>query len=67
MSKSEIKSSKPKLTDAERHARFVENAKKIGASEDIADFDKAFAQVVRPLSHPIQKPVNPRGAQLKGG
>ena len=32
----------PKLTDAERHERFVETAKKIEASENIDDFDKAF-------------------------
>ena len=32
----------PKLTDAERHKRFVETAKKVEASENIDDFDKAF-------------------------
>jgi len=32
----------PKLTDAERHARFVETAREVGASEDPKDFDKAF-------------------------
>jgi hypothetical protein len=36
----------PKLTDAERHARFVETARKIGASEDPKDFDKAFKNIV---------------------
>ena len=40
-------SRKPKLTDAERHRRFVELAKKVGASEDITDFDRAFEMVVR--------------------
>jgi hypothetical protein len=39
---------KPKLTDAERHKRFVEVAKKIGASEDIVVFDEAFKRVVCP-------------------
>jgi hypothetical protein len=34
-----------KLTDAERHARFVETARKVGASEESADFDKAFKKV----------------------
>ena len=38
--------SKPKLTDAERHARFIETAKKVGASEDPKDFDRAFKKVV---------------------
>jgi hypothetical protein len=36
------KNKKPKLTDAERHKRFVETAKKVEASENIEDFDKAF-------------------------
>jgi hypothetical protein len=31
-----------KLTDAERHKRFVETARKVGASERSEDFDKAF-------------------------
>lgn len=36
---------KPKLTDAERHKRFVEMAKQVGASDDPKDFDKAFKKV----------------------
>jgi hypothetical protein len=32
----------PKLTDAERHKRFVETATKVGASDKSEDFDKAF-------------------------
>jgi hypothetical protein len=35
--------SKPKFTDAERHKRFVETAKKVEASDNIDDFDRAFA------------------------
>jgi hypothetical protein len=38
---------KPKLTDAERHARFVETARKVGASEDPKDFEKAFDKVAK--------------------
>jgi hypothetical protein len=38
----------PKLTDAERHARFVETAKQVGASENAKDFDKAFDRVATP-------------------
>jgi hypothetical protein len=34
-----------KLTDAERHKRFVEMAKEVGASEDPKDFEKAFKRV----------------------
>jgi hypothetical protein len=33
---------KSKLTDAERHKRFVETAKKVDASDKSEDFDKAF-------------------------
>jgi hypothetical protein len=36
---------KPKLTDAERHKRFVEMARKIEASDDPKDFEKAFKKV----------------------
>lgn len=36
---------KPKLTDAERHKRFVETAEKVEASADRAEFDAAFAKV----------------------
>lgn len=36
---------KPKLTDAERHKRFLAMAKEVGASNDPKDFDKAFMKV----------------------
>jgi hypothetical protein len=39
---------KPKLTDAERHKRFVDMARKVEASDDPKDFDKAFDKVVTP-------------------
>jgi hypothetical protein len=42
------KPQKPPLTDAERHKRFVEVAKKVGASDDIAEFDRAFEKVTKP-------------------
>ena len=35
----------PKLTDAERHKRFVETAREVGASDDPKDFDEAFEKV----------------------
>jgi hypothetical protein len=38
----------PKLTDAERHARFVETAHEVDASDDPDDFEKAFGRVVTP-------------------
>jgi hypothetical protein len=38
----------PKLSDAERHKRFVEMAHEVEASEDPKDFDKAFKNVVLP-------------------
>ncbi len=37
---------KPKLTDAERHKRFVAMAKEVEASDDPKDFEKAFRNVV---------------------
>lgn len=37
-----------RLTDAERHRRFVEMAKEVGASEKPQDFDKALKQVTGP-------------------
>lgn len=36
---------KQKLTDAERHKRFVEMARQVGASENPKDFDRAFKKV----------------------
>ena len=38
--------------DAERHARFVEMAREVGASEDPKDFDKAFKAVTPRPRHP---------------
>jgi hypothetical protein len=46
MTKKTVKSKRTKLTDAERHARFIETARKIGASEDPKDFEKAFGKVI---------------------
>ncbi|MGB9368129.1 MAG: hypothetical protein WCE79_19155 [Xanthobacteraceae bacterium] len=37
---------KPKLTDTERHKRFVDMAREVGASDDPKDFDRAFKKVV---------------------
>jgi hypothetical protein len=39
---------KPKLTDTERHKRFVQMAREVGASADPKDFEKAFKKVVAP-------------------
>lgn len=36
---------KPKLTDEERHARFLEMAREVRASDDPEDFDRAFEEV----------------------
>jgi len=47
--------SKPKLTDAERHKRFVEMAQKVGASEDPKDFEKAFKRVASISKRPSPK------------
>jgi hypothetical protein len=37
---------KPKLTDDDRHKRFLEMARQVGASNDPKAFDKAFKKVV---------------------
>lgn len=39
---------KPKLTDAERHKRFLEAAREVGASDDAKDFDRAFKKIACP-------------------
>ncbi len=39
---------KPKLTDAERHKRFVDMAREVEASDDPKDFDRAFKKVTSP-------------------
>jgi len=38
---------KPKLTDAERHKRFVDMAREVEASEKPEDFERAFRKIVR--------------------
>jgi hypothetical protein len=45
---------KPKLTDAERHKRFVDMAREVGASDNPKDFEKAFKKVVAP-ELPVKK------------
>jgi hypothetical protein len=42
-----------RLSDSERHKRFVDMAKKVEASEEAADFDQAFRSIVK--DSPIQK------------
>lgn len=44
---SKRKPKKPPLTDAERHARFVEMVREVGADESAEAFDEAFKKVVR--------------------
>jgi len=39
---------KPKLTDAERHKRFLDMARQVEASDNPKDFDKAFDKVASP-------------------
>jgi hypothetical protein len=50
------KTIKPKLTDAERHKRFVEMAREVEASDDPKDFDMAFEKVIR---SDAKKPAKP--------
>lgn len=46
-----------KLTDHERHERFLEAAKHAEASDDLADFERAFNAVTKT---PPKKPVQAR-------
>jgi hypothetical protein len=41
---------KPKLTDAERHKRFVDMAREVEASNDPKDFERAIEQVIGGLA-----------------
>jgi hypothetical protein len=43
----------PKLTDAERHARFLAMAHDVEASEDPRAFDRAFEDVAKPPKKPV--------------
>lgn len=40
-----MKPKSPKLTDAERHARFKEMAREVEASDKPEDFEKAFTKI----------------------
>lgn len=42
---------KPRPDDPEEYKRFLETAKKVGASDDPKDFDRAFKKVVTPKPH----------------
>jgi hypothetical protein len=53
-----------KLSDAERHERFIAMAKEVEASEDPKDFDRAFQKITsKQPSHPNQKPKASGGAR----
>jgi hypothetical protein len=43
---------RPKLTDQERHARFVDMAREVEASDDPKAFDQAFSSVASPPKRP---------------
>lgn len=47
--------SKSTLTDAERHARFVETAHEVEASEEAKDFEDAFSAVAKAATPPKPK------------
>lgn len=44
-----------KLTDAERHKRFLDMAKEVEASEQKEDFDKAFKKVAAVIKEPPKR------------
>jgi hypothetical protein len=47
---------KPKLTDAERHRRFVDMVREVEASDDPQTFDEAFSQVLSRAKESSRKP-----------
>ncbi len=47
MTRRTSKEPKPKLSDAERHKRFMATAREVEASDKEADFDAAFERVTR--------------------
>ena len=51
-----------KLTDAERHKRFIDMAKEVGATEETPRFDEAIKKVASSKARPIRKPSSPDGA-----
>jgi hypothetical protein len=56
---------KPKLTDAERHKRFVAMAREVEASDDPKAFDRAFKKVGRSWPSPsAAKPARPETSIL---
>jgi hypothetical protein len=47
MARKPAREPKPKLTDVERHKRFVAMAREVGASDDPKDFEAALKKVAR--------------------
>jgi hypothetical protein len=56
------KENKPKLTDAERHKRFVETATKVEASDDPGNFERAFKAVVKSSSPATRRTESKTGS-----
>lgn len=52
MTRNSVTKKKPKLTDAQRHRRFVAMAKDVGASDDPKDFEKAFQAITKTPDKP---------------
>jgi hypothetical protein len=48
---------KPKLTDAERHERFVAMAKEVGATEEAPGFDDAIKKVASTKTSAPRQPL----------
>lgn len=55
MDKKKATARKAKLSDTERHKRFVEAAREVGASDNPKDFDRAFMRVSPPPRAPKPK------------
>ena len=48
MTKKKPAKQRPKLTDEDRHKRFIEMAEEVGASTKAEDFERALSRVTQP-------------------
>jgi hypothetical protein len=58
---------KPKVTDIERHDRFVAMTQKIGALDDVKNFEKAFQKPFKSAFDNAARWKRPTGDRTNGG
>ena len=57
----------PKVTDGERHERFVAMTQQIGALDDVRHFEKAFQKAFRNALENAAHRRRPAGCRTNGG